>query len=97
MEPCGPAIPGIPPAAAITAAPGKCPIYQSPECYAKGIAERFTTGYPNGFEHHYWRPHSLDAPRKLKTPAGIFVGSMADLFGHWVPEEQICQFAEYNE
>lgn len=61
------------------------------ECYAKTIAERFTSGYPNGFEHHYWRPHSLDAPRKLKTPAGIFVGSMADLFGHWVPEEQIRQ------
>lgn len=61
------------------------------ECYAKTIAERFTSGYPHGFEHHYWRPHSLDAPRKLKTPAGIFVGSMADLFGHWVPEDQICQ------
>ena len=43
--------------------------------------ERFTSGYPKGFEHHYWRPHALDAPRKLKTPAGIFVGSMADLFG----------------
>ena len=61
------------------------------ECYAKTIAERFTSGYPNGFEHHYWRPHSLDAPRKLKSPAGIFVGSMADLFGHWVPDEQIQQ------
>lgn len=61
------------------------------ECYAKTIAERFTSGYPKGFEHHYWRPHSLDAPRKLKKPAGIFVGSMADLFGHWVPEEQILQ------
>ncbi len=61
------------------------------ECYAKTIAERFTSGYPHGFEHHYWRPHSLDAPRKLKTPAGIFVGSMADLFGHWAPEEQIVQ------
>ncbi|MDE2637208.1 MAG: DUF5131 family protein [Chloroflexota bacterium] len=61
------------------------------ECYAKTIAERFTSGYPHGFEHHYWRPHSLDAPRKLKSPAGIFVGSIADLFGHWVPDEQIQQ------
>jgi len=59
------------------------------ECYAKTIAERFTSGYPQGFKHHYWRPHALDAPRKLKNPAGIFVGSMADLFGHWVPQEQI--------
>lgn len=64
------------------------------ECYAKTIAERFTSGYPHGFEHHYWRPHSLDAPRKLKTPAGIFVGSMADLFGHWAPKEQIQQVLE---
>ena len=61
------------------------------ECYAKTIAERFTRAYNHGFEHHYWRPHNLDEPLKLRDPAGIFVGSMADLFGHWVPEEQICQ------
>lgn len=61
------------------------------ECYAKTIAERFTKAYPQGFEHHYWRPHALNAPLKLKDPAGIFVGSMADLFGHWVKREQICK------
>lgn len=61
------------------------------ECYAKTIAERFRSAYTKGFEHHYWRPHALDAPLKLREPAGIFVGSMADLFGHWVPEEQIRQ------
>ena len=61
------------------------------ECYAKTIAERFTRAYYNGFEHHYWRPHNLNAPLKVKDRAGIFVGSMADLFGHWVPEEQIRQ------
>lgn len=61
------------------------------ECYAKTIAERFTRGFPEGFEHHYWRPHQLNAPLRVKQPAGIFVGSMADLFGHWVPEEQIRQ------
>ena len=67
------------------------------ECYAKTIAERFTSGYPNGFEHHYWRPHSLKAPLKVKEKAGIFVGSMADLFGHWVPEEQIRQVLNVME
>ena len=36
------------------------------QCYAKTIAERFTSGYPKGFEHHYWRPHSLNAPLKVK-------------------------------
>lgn len=59
------------------------------ECYAKTIAERFTSAYHNGFEHHYWRPDALREPEMVKTPAGIFVGSMADLFGHWVPSEQI--------
>lgn len=64
------------------------------ECYAKTIAERFTSGYPHGFERHYWRPHALNAPLKLKESAGIFVGSMADLFGHWAPEAQIRQVLE---
>lgn len=61
------------------------------QCYAKTIAEKFIGAFPHGFEHHYWRPHELKAPLRLKDPAGIFVGSMADLFGHWVPREQICQ------
>ena len=62
------------------------------ECYAKTVAERLATrAYNHGFEHHYWRPQALDQPLKLKEPAGIFVGSMADLFGHWVPQEQIEQ------
>jgi protein gp37 len=57
------------------------------ECYAKTVAERIASpAYPEGFEHHYWRPHTLDEPPKVKEPSGIFVGSMADLFGHWVPD-----------
>ena len=67
------------------------------ECYAKTIAERFTKAYPQGFEHHYWRPHELNAPLKVKQPAGIFVGSMADLFGHWVADEQIQQVIDVME
>lgn len=59
------------------------------QCYAKTIAERFKSAYKEGFEHHYWRPHMLDEPLKKKESSGIFVGSMADLFGHWVPDEQI--------
>jgi protein gp37 len=62
------------------------------ECYAKTVAERVAVrAYDKGFEHHYWRPHILEKPLKLETPAGIFVGSMADLFGHWVPEDEILQ------
>lgn len=60
------------------------------QCYAKTVAEGVASAaYPGGFEQHYWRPEALEEPLKLKAPAGIFVGSMADLFGHWVPREQI--------
>lgn len=62
------------------------------ECYAKTVAERVASRtYEQGFEHHYWRPDALTEPLRIKHPSGIFVGSMADLFGHWVPEEQIRQ------
>lgn len=65
------------------------------ECYAKKIAEGLArAAYPNGFEHHYWREHVLHEPLKEKSSSKIFVGSMADLFGHWVPEEQIRQVIE---
>ena len=65
------------------------------ECYAKTVAERIArNSYQHGFEHHYWRPHALRDPLRLKDSAGIFVGSMADLFGHWVPREQIDQVLE---
>lgn len=46
--------------------------------------------YPFGFEptfHRYW----LDEPRRWKKPRTIFVCSMADLFGEWVPDKWIEQ------
>jgi protein gp37 len=65
------------------------------ECYAKKIAEGLArAAYPDGFESHYWREHVLHDPLKETTPSKIFVGSMADLFGHWVPEEQIHQILD---
>ncbi len=61
-------------------------------CYAEDVANRLAqAAYPQGFEHHYYKPSILDEPLRLKKPAGIFVGSMADVFGWWVPEEQIRQ------
>jgi protein gp37 len=61
-------------------------------CYAELVAERVSqSAYSHGFAHHYWRPEKLDAPLKLKAPARIFLDSMSDLMGHWVPEEQIEQ------
>lgn len=61
------------------------------ECYAKTVAEKFPRAYPNGFETHDWHLERLREPFAVKEPSGIFVGSMADLFGHWVPQYQIQQ------
>jgi protein gp37 len=62
------------------------------ECYAETVAERVAqTSYPHGFEHHYWRPEVLSKPLSLHKPARIFLDSMSDLMGHWVPDEQVNQ------
>jgi protein gp37 len=62
------------------------------ECYAetiaKGVAQK---AYSQGFEHHYWNPHKLEEPLKVKEPSRIFLDSMSDLMGHWVPAEEIEQ------
>lgn len=59
-------------------------------CYAETIAEGIAaSAYKNGFAHHYWKPQHLDSPKKKSDPLKIFVGSMADVFGHWVKDEQI--------
>ena len=70
-------------------------------CYARAIAESrdMATYYPAGFAplfHH----ERLDAPANTPVPARavddaahgrVFVCSMADLFGAWVPQEWIDQ------
>jgi protein gp37 len=59
-------------------------------CYAGDVAGGLARrAYPHGFEHHYWHPQRLDEPLKLEGAAKIFVGSMTDLFGHWVPARHI--------
>ena len=57
-------------------------------CYAEGIARRFAGGkaFPNGFEPTF-HPHRLNEPLKVKQPSRIFVSSMGQSFGPWVPEE----------
>lgn len=59
-------------------------------CYAEDVAENVAqSAYPQGFEHNYWKPSLLREPISQKQPSKIFVGSMADIFGHWVEEEHI--------
>jgi protein gp37 len=68
-------------------------------CYARDIANRWPNAYPAGFTplfHH----ERLDAPANTVIPAAcrddeewrrVFVCSMADLYGRWVPEDWIEQ------
>jgi len=58
-----------------------------PYCYARKIATRFkgTKTWPRGFEPTF-HPERLDEPRHLKKPSKIFVCSMGELFGKWVPD-----------
>lgn len=46
--------------------------------------------YPFGFMPTF-HPHRLDEPKRWKKPRNIFVCSMADLFGDWVPDDCIDQ------
>lgn len=50
----------------------------------KGNSLQFPFGFAPTF--HKYR---LSKPEKLKTKANIFVGSVTDLFGDWVPDEWI--------
>lgn len=74
--------------------PNRCPY-----CYAVGVAERFyvtpgdmvSQGDPFAPTFH---PERLDQPSKVKKPSRIFVGSMTDLFGDWVPSQWILTVLE---
>jgi len=68
-------------------------------CYAREIATRFngTAAFPVGFDPVF-HPRRLAGPQHVKVPAdaahdigykNVFVGSMADLFGRWVPDAWI--------
>ena len=59
-------------------------------CYAEEVAQGVAkAAYPDGFEHHYFREHQRGGMRRSKQPSLVFVDSMSDLFGHWVPEEHV--------
>ena len=47
--------------------------------------------FPLGFTPTLHR-YRLDDPQQWKQPRNIFVCSMADLFGDWVPDEWIVQY-----
>ena len=68
-------------------------------CYARAIAHRFTDAYPAGFTPLF-HEERLDAPANTTIPQArrddpayrrVFVCSMADLYGRWVPDEWIAK------
>lgn len=74
-------------------------LHDCPYCYARDIATsaRQAKVYPYGFEPTL-RPRALLAPRSMRVPKdaaqdtrfrNVFTGSMADMFGRWVPKEWI--------
>jgi len=62
-------------------------------CHGENLHVLFTkpeTPYPYYFEPTFHK-YRLDEPSEIKKPKNIFVCSMADLFGDWVPDEWIKQ------
>jgi len=68
--------------------------HDCPYCYARDIAKRF---YPQGFEASIYPPR-FSCPENTRVPQkaegdtaykNVFTGSMADIFGRWVPAEWI--------
>ena len=53
----------------------------------------YKCAYPFSFSPTFCR-YKLDEPQKWKRPRNIFVCSMADLFGEWVPGEWIREIVE---
>jgi len=70
-------------------------------CYAEKFAERFRGVRTNGQRHPYFegfdptlRPERLVQPLQWRSPRKVFVNSMSDLFGEFVPDEFLEQTFE---
>lgn len=61
-----------------------------------GISAGVIQPYPFDFTPTFHR-YKLDEPQHWKKPRNIFVCSMADLFGEWVPDEWIREVFEACE
>ena len=74
---------------------GKCHVLDEPEIECgvfdpPGEYRGKVKPYPYSFDPTFHR-YKLDEPQRWKKPRNIFVCSMADLFGEWVPDEWIKQ------
>lgn len=69
----------------------ECAVFDPPSGYRGKVKP-----YPYYFDPTFHR-YKLDEPQHWKKPRTIFVCSMADLFGEWVPDEWIEQVFEACE
>lgn len=74
-----------------TCADGTCHDLTSPEVDYGRTGK--AAPYPFYFDPTFHR-YKLDEPRRWKKPRTIFVCSMADLFGDWVPDEWLREVFE---
>lgn len=63
----------------------ECAVFDAPSGYRGKVKP-----YPYYFDPTFHR-YKLDEPQRWKKPRTIFVCSMADLFGAWVPDEWIAE------
>lgn len=71
-------------------------------CYAERFAERFRGVVQfNGKRHPFFtgfdpqpRPERLNQPYRWRTPRRVFVNSMSDLFGDFVPDSYLARVFE---
>jgi protein gp37 len=64
-------------------------LHGCPYCYARRIAARFGKTPEEKEYQPLFHPERLDKPLRVKKPSKIFVCSMADLLGDWVPDSWI--------
>ena len=68
-------------------------LHDCPYCYARDMVKRYPEAFKSGFEPTFYE-NRLPAPMNTKPTNEVggnkvFVCSMADLFGEWVPQEWI--------
>lgn len=63
----------------------ECAVFDPPSGYRGKVKP-----YPYSFDPTFHR-YKLNEPQRWKKPRTIFVCSMADLFGKWVPDEWIAE------
>jgi protein gp37 len=75
-------------------------LHGCPYCYARKMAARLKGRYGYPVDDPFrptFHADKIREPDNLKTPSKIFVCSMSDLFGEWIPRDWIVQVRDTVE